>query len=82
LETLKRGSVRFKSATGALDVTFGADFPVEATVLATGDTANGRGVHGAIPLHLVYEAQNLELKAGSRLKSKLILTPQIAAANP
>jgi hypothetical protein len=76
MELLKRGTVRFKSSNGALDVTFGADFPVQTTVLATGDTPAGRGVHGAIPLHLVYEDENVELKAGSPLKSKLILTPQ------
>jgi hypothetical protein len=55
---------------------FGADFPVQANLVAAGDTPVGRGVHGAIPLHLVYEAENIELKAGSPLKSKLILTPQ------
>jgi hypothetical protein len=76
MEMLKRGTVRFKSAKGTLDVTFGADFPVEATVVAAGDTALGRGVHGAIPLHLVYEAQNVELKSGSPLRIKLILMPQ------
>src|SRR5215213_8787051 len=76
MEMLKRGSVRFKSAKGTLDVTFGADFPVEATVLAGGDDVIGRGVHGAIPLQLVYEAHDVELKSGSPLKSKLILMPQ------
>jgi hypothetical protein len=76
MEMLKRGAVRFKSGKKTLDVTFGADFPVEATVVATGDTALGRGVHGAIPLHLVYEAQNVELKSGSPLRIKLILMPQ------
>ena len=76
MEMLKRATIRFKSATGTLDVTFGADFPVQANLVATGDTPAGRGVHGAIPLHLVYEAENVELKAGSPLKSKLILTPQ------
>ncbi len=76
MEMLKRGAVRFKSAKGALDVTFGADFPVAATVVAAGDTPLGRGVHGAIPLHLMYEAQNVELKSGSPLRIKLILMPQ------
>jgi len=76
MEMLKRGAVRFKSAKGTLDVTFGADFPVETTVLAAGDDVIGRGVHGAIPLQLVYEAQNVELKSGNPLKSKLILIPQ------
>jgi hypothetical protein len=76
MEMLKRATIRFKSPTGTLDVVFGADFPVQAHLVAGGDTAIGRGVHGAIPLHLVYEAENVELKAGSPLKSKLILTPQ------
>ena len=81
MEMLKRGSLQFRSSNGALDVTFGADFPVQATLHASGDTALGRGVHGAIPLYLVYEAQNVELKAGSPLKSKLILMPQIPGSN-
>ena len=73
MEMLKRGSVRFQSAKGALDVTFGADFPVQASLLAAGDSALGRGVHGAIPLHLVYEAQDITVRPGSPLKSTLIL---------
>ncbi|HKP80489.1 MAG TPA: hypothetical protein VJT69_00655, partial [Pyrinomonadaceae bacterium] len=36
MEMLKRGAVRFKSPKGTLDVTFGADFPVQATVVAAG----------------------------------------------
>jgi hypothetical protein len=73
MEMLKRGLVRFQSSKGALDVMFGADFPVQGSLLATGDTALGRGVHGAIPLHLVFEAQNVDVRPGSPLKSTLIL---------
>ena len=56
-------------------MTFGADFPVEATVVAAGDTALGRGVHGAIPLHLVYEARDLNVSPRNPLKYRLALTP-------
>ena len=75
MDMLKQGSVRFKSAKGALDVVFGADFPVQASLIATENNAIGRGVHGAIPLHLVYEARDLSVSARSPLKYMLALTP-------
>jgi hypothetical protein len=75
MEMLKRGLVRFQSAKGSLDVVFGADFPVQAKLVAAGDTALGRGVHGAIPLHLVYEARDLNVSPRSPLKYRLALTP-------
>ena len=76
MEELKRGLVRFQSSKGALDVMFGADFPVQASLVAAGDTALGRGVHGAIPLHLVYEARDINVRGDSPLKYKLALTPK------
>ena len=76
MEMLKRGLVRFQSSKGALDVMFGADFPVQASLVAAGDTALGRGVHGAIPLHLVYEARDINVRGDSPLKYKLALTPK------
>jgi len=82
MEMLKRALLRFKSSKGTLDVVFGADFPVQASVVAAGDTALGRGVHGAIPLHLVYEARDLNVSSRSPLKYKLVLMPQISADNP
>ncbi len=75
MEMLKRALVRFKSSKGALDVMFGADFPVEGSLVAAGNSAIGRGVHGAIPLHLVYEARDLNVSARSPLKYRLSLTP-------
>ena len=75
MEMLKRGLMRFESSKGALDVVFGADFPTQASIVATGNSANGRGVHGAIPLHLVYEAENVSVRSGSPLKYRLVLTP-------
>lgn len=63
----------FSSAKGTLDVRVSdANFPVKASIMATGNSALGRGVHGAIPLHLVLEAKNIEIR--SPLKYKITLT--------
>ena len=44
-------------------------------ILATGDGPLGRGVQGAIPLHLVFDSNNLRaLQPGKPLHSKLALT--------
>jgi hypothetical protein len=73
MEQLRQGFVRFQSSKGILDVIFGADFPVQGSLVAAGDTAIGRGVHGTIPLHLVYEARDLNVSSRSPLKYKLVL---------
>ena len=38
-----------------------ADWPLQVSLLAMGDSALGRGARGAIPLHLVYESRDLRL---------------------
>ena len=75
MDTLRQGLLRLRSSKGTLDVVFGADFPVQTNLIATGDTAIGRGVHGAIPLHLVYEARDISVSPRSPLKYRLVLTP-------
>ena len=66
---------RFFSKSGALEIQVSADtFPINRTIMATGDTALGRGVHGAIPLHLVLEAENLVVRR-TPLKWRLTLRP-------
>jgi hypothetical protein len=67
---------RFNSARGTLAVKLSdANFPLKTAIIATGNSALGRGVHGAIPLHLVFEAQNVSVDAKNSLKYKLSLTP-------
>ncbi len=69
------GLVRFESLKGALDVRMSdANFQMEESIISTGNGALGRGVHGAIPLHLVYKASDLEVTPGKPLKYKLELT--------
>jgi len=64
---------KFYSAQGSLEVRMiEANFPLKTTILASGNNPVGRGVHGAIPLHLVFEAN--EIKAP--LKYKIALTPR------
>ncbi len=70
---------RFNSAAGTLEVRMsGVNFPARASILATGNSALGRGVHGAIPLHLVFEAENVSVNVNRPLKYTLVLIPRIS----
>ncbi len=77
VETENIGGVRmdrFSSSKGTLEVKLtGATFPVHTSISATGDNPLGRGVHGAIPLHLVYEARSLSVDRGKPLKFTVTL---------
>jgi len=60
---------RFTAPLGSLGVKIiEANFPITTRVFATGDTALGRGVHGAIPLHLTFEANDLKAQAAEPLR--------------
>jgi hypothetical protein len=66
----------FSSTHGSLDVRMSElNFPLKVSIVATGNRPLGRGVHGAIPLHLVFEGQNLSVQSGSPLKYTVILKP-------
>ena len=70
---------RFSSKTGSLEVQMlNATFPISTSVTATGDSPLGRGVHGAIPLHLVFESENLDLQVTQPLKCRLAVTVHVA----
>jgi hypothetical protein len=43
-------------------------------VFATGDSPLGRGVRGAIPLHLIFETANLHIQPGKPIRYELTLT--------
>ena len=66
---------RFTSNAGSLEVYFSAvTFKPRASIVATGDGPLGRGVKGAIPLHLTFEAQNIVVDPKRPLKYRLRLT--------
>jgi hypothetical protein len=59
---------------GSLEVKMlSVSFPMATRVFATGDSALGRGVRGAIPLHLVFESSNLSLQPGKPVHYELAL---------
>jgi hypothetical protein len=65
-ETMMAAGVRhdtFSGAEGRLTVSVPrSDWAHSVSGLATGDAPDGRGARGAIPLHLIYEAENIELQ--------------------
>jgi hypothetical protein len=64
---------RFSSGKGSLEVRMiEASFPLKTSIVASGNSALGRGVHGGIPLHLVFEAKDVQ----APLKYKIALTPK------
>ncbi|MFL6467940.1 MAG: hypothetical protein ACJ72Z_08280 [Pyrinomonadaceae bacterium] len=63
----------FDGVDGILKVTANADWPIAASLEASGDSKLSKGVLEAIPLHLVYSADNLELKKNKKSTWKLIL---------
>ena len=66
---------RFVSKAGTLTARMsGATFDYKTSILAAGDRAIGRGVHGAIPLHLTFNANDLKVESGKPLKYRLALT--------
>ena len=78
VETQVDGGVRvdrFSSKAGQLEVKLlEPTFPVQTFIRATGDSALGRGVHGAIPLHLIYESKTVTVDPGKPLRFKITLS--------
>ncbi|HSS20432.1 MAG TPA: hypothetical protein VLL54_10185 [Pyrinomonadaceae bacterium] len=62
-----------------LAITSWGDWPLKTSLMATGDTALGRGARGAIPLHLVYESRDLLL---NRPKTWHLVIESGPLANP
>ncbi len=57
----------FQGREGKIKMTTIADWPFETSLEAAGDSKLGKGVLGAIPLHLIYSAENLQLKKDKKL---------------
>jgi hypothetical protein len=69
-----RAWLRMESPDGILDVQSAtADWPLQQSLVATGDGPYGRGGRGAVPLHLIYESLNLRLAAQRPLRWRIAL---------
>lgn len=64
---------RFESNEGVLSVAATAAWPLKVSLLATGESASGRGARGAIPLHLVYESRDLKLTQGKPTRWRITI---------
>jgi hypothetical protein len=64
---------RLVSDSGTLEVSATADWPLAASMQAAGGGALGRGARGGVPLHLVYEARDVSLKAGRPARWRITL---------
>jgi hypothetical protein len=62
-------------------VTGRAEWPLTISLLASQDTALGRGARGAIPLHLLYKSRDLHLEPG-RAKTWKLVVGLTQLANP
>ena len=72
VETTDR--IEFRSDAGLLEVHFSsATFHPRTSIVATGDGPLGRGVRGAIPLHVVFEARDVVVDPQKPLKYRLRL---------
>lgn len=63
----------FDGREGTLKVTATADWPFTTSIFASGDSKLSKGVLMAIPLHLIYSADNLQLTKGKSITWKLDL---------
>lgn len=63
----------FTGREGTLVVAMKSDWKTNQSVFAAGDSRLGKGVLGAIPLHLIYEASDLQLKKGQRMTWEITL---------
>lgn len=57
----------FSGREGTLGVTVKSDWKTNQSILATGDSRFGKGVLGAIPLHLIFESNNISIKKGKKM---------------
>ncbi len=63
----------FTEREDTLAVTVKSDWKTSAEIFATGDSRLGKGVLGAIPIHLIYESTDLQLKKGQKMNWEISL---------
>ncbi len=63
----------FSGREGTLAVSVKSDWKTNREIAATGDSRLGKGVLGAIPLHLVFESSDLQIKKGQKVTWEISL---------
>jgi hypothetical protein len=63
----------FAGREGTLAVSVKSDWKTNQSIFATGDSRLGKGVLGAIPLHLMFESKDLPVRKGQKLTWEITL---------
>lgn len=63
----------FSGREGTLAVSVKSDWKMDQNIFATGDSRLGKGVLGAIPLHLILESKDLPVKKGQKITWEITL---------
>ncbi len=63
----------FEGREGTLKVSANADWKYHISLFASGDSKLSKGVLLAIPLHLIYKAENIQLKKGKKVTWQISL---------
>ncbi|MDQ3041836.1 MAG: hypothetical protein M3R11_05585 [Acidobacteriota bacterium] len=63
----------FSGREGTLAVSVKSVWKMNREIIATGNSRLGKGVLGAIPLHLIYESSDLQLKKNQKLSWEITL---------
>lgn len=69
----ENGTYILNGREGVLAVNFKTDWKTTSEIFATGDSRLGKGVLGAIPIHLIFEAKDLQMKKGQKLSWEISL---------
>ena len=67
------GIYHLSGREGKLAISVKTDWTTTSEVFATGDSRLGKGVLGAIPLHIIFQAADLQLKKGQKLTWEMSL---------
>ncbi|HEV7843412.1 MAG TPA: hypothetical protein VGO69_06925 [Pyrinomonadaceae bacterium] len=63
----------FKGDGVIVKIAVTADWPLNVSLAATGNSALGRGARGPVPLHLIYESNDLRLAPSNRARWRITI---------
>ena len=64
---------RFNISASQVAIAVRADWPLKTSILASGDTVLSRGARAPLPLHLIYESQDLHLMPNQSLRWRFLV---------
>jgi hypothetical protein len=72
----ENGTYILNGREGTLALSVKTDWKTNTETFATGDSRLGKGVLGAIPVHLIFQSTDLQLRKGQKLNWEMVLELQ------